>query len=197
MSKILEVTVIGILFGLLTHIANKYLPPDLRFLVETKLIWLIPAFLVAFNLPARCKKGDTIFFATATIFVTGFTYYTSETVKNHGYWNLSTDLYNLLRDGLIFGIATGFIAHLSRSATNQFIRYGSASLLPAIFTGDGINEIFQNLQHFSPTPEIITKSLGGIVLYFLVAGRHRFSPKSLLSFSILAIIAALIYLYML
>ena len=177
MSKILEAITIGILLGLLTHVANKYLPSDLHFLVDTKIIWLLPAFLIAF--------------------ITGFTYYSSELVKHYEAWYLSTDLAEFLCLGLLAGITTGIVAHLGRTATNQLIRYGSASLLPAIYTGDGLNEIIKTLKHFEFTPEIGFKVLGGMLFYFLIAGRHRFKAKSLLAYLALAAVAALAYLYML
>ena len=197
MSKILEAITIGILFGLLTHVANKYLPSDLHFLVDTKIIWLLPAFLIAFNLPSRYKQHNTIFIATLTLFITGFTYYSSELVKHYEAWYLSTDLAEFLCLGLFAGIITGIVAYLGRTATNQLIRYGSASLLPAIYTGDGLNEIIKTLKHFEFTPEIGFKVLGGMLFYFLIAGRHRFKVKSLLAYLALTAVAALVYLYML
>ena len=196
MRKILEAIVIGILFGLLTHIAEKYLPAEFSFLTETKIIWLLPAFLIAFNLPLRRQKSDTMVVATVTLLTTGITYYLSEVIKNHETFYFTEDLIKFLIIGLIAGIATGVVAYLGRSATNSFIRYGSASLLPAIFTGDGIENIIKTFEHFEFTPEIIIKVIGGIAFYILIAGQNKFKKKSLLAFSVLAIISTLVYLYM-
>ncbi len=197
MRKILEAIVVGILFGLLTHIAAKYLPDNLQFLVETKVIWLIPAFLIAFNMPLRRRESDSIIVAIITLFVTGTTYYLSEVVKNHGTFYFTEEYAKFIPLAVVIGAATGIAAYLGHSATNQFIRYGSVSLLPAIYTGDGINEIIKTFEHFEFTPEIGVKVIGGLLFYFLISGHNRFKAKSLLSFFILIVIAALIYLYML
>lgn len=196
MRKILEAIIVGILFGLLTHIAAKYLPDNLQFLVETKIIWLVPAFLISFNMPLRRRQSDCIAVAIITLLSTGLTYHLSEVIKNHGTFYFTDEIAKLVVLSVVVGAAIGIAAYLGRSATNQFIRYGSFSLLPAIYTGDGINQIIQTINNFNFTPEIATKVIGGLLFYFLIAGKSRFKAKSLLSFIVLIIIAALVYLYM-
>jgi hypothetical protein len=196
MRKILEAIIVGILFGLLTRIAEQYLPSKLSFLTETKIIWLLPAFLLAFNMPLRRRQTDSIIVATITLLVTGYTYYFAETIKNGNSITISEEIIQFSIIGFFAGIATGFFAFLGHSATNQFIRYGSMSLLPAIFTGDGIENIINTFNNFEFTPEIGTKVIGGILFYMLIAGKNKFKRQSLIAFLTLAIISALIYLYM-
>ncbi len=196
MRKILEAIIVGILFGLLTRIAEQYLPSELSFLTETKIIWLLPAFLLAFNMPLRRRQTDSIIVATITLLVTGYTYYFAETIKNGNSITISEEIIQFSIIGFFAGIATGFFAFLGHSATNQFIRYGSMSLLPAIFTGDGIENIINTFNNFEFTPEIGTKVIGGILFYMLIAGKNKFKRQSLIAFLTLAIISALIYLYM-
>ncbi len=186
----------GILFGLLTHIAAKYLPDNLKFLVETKIIWLLPAFLIAFNMPLRRRQSDSIIIAIVTLLATGATYYLSAMVKNQEAFVFTDEMAKMSALGVVLGAATGIAAYLGHSATNQFIRYGSISVLPAIYTGDGINQILQTIEHFEFTPEIGTKIIGGLLFYLLISGPNRFKAKSLISFATLIAIAALIYLYM-
>lgn len=196
MRKILEAIIVGICFGLLTHIAEKYLPENLAFLTETKIIWLLPAFLISFNMPLRRQNSDSITIAIITLLVTGYTYYLSGVIKSGKTFYFPEELGTFTVIGLFAGAATGFVAYLGHSATNQFIRYGSASLLPAIFTGDGIENIINTFNNFELTPEIATKVLGGIIFYMLIAGKNKFKRDSLLAFTILAGISALVYLYM-
>lgn len=196
MRKILEAIVVGILFGLLTHIAAKHLPDNLKFLVETKIIWLLPAFLVSFNMPLRRRQSDSIIIAIVTLLATGATYYLSAMVKNQEAFVFTDEMAKMSALGVVLGAATGIAAYLGHSATNQFIRYGSISVLPAIYTGDGINQILQTIEHFEFTPEIGTKIIGGLLFYLLISGPNRFKAKSLISFATLIAIAALIYLYM-
>ncbi len=197
MKKILEAIVVGILFGLLTHIANKYLPDDLKFIFDTKLIWLVPAFLLAFNMPLRRKQSDSIIVSVVTLLVTGLTYYTTDVIKNSGTWYFTDNLAKFIPFAIIAGAAIGILAYLGHSATNQFIRYGSVSFLPALYTGDGINEVIKNLNNFQFTPEIGIKLIGGILFYIVITGRNKFKAKSITSFLVLAAIATLLYLYML
>lgn len=196
MRKILEAIVVGILFGLMTHIAEKYLPENLAFLTETKIIWLLPTFLISFNMPLRRQNSDSITVAIITLLVTGYTYYLSEVIKNGNAFYFPEELGTFTVIGFFAGAATGFVAYLGHSATNQFIRYGSASLLPAIFTGDGIENIINTFNNFEFTPEIGVKVLGGIVFYMLIAGKNKFKRDSLIAFTALAAISALVYLYM-
>ena len=196
MRKILEAIVVGILFGLMTHIAEKYLPENLAFLTETKIIWLLPAFLISFNMPLRRQNSDSITVAIITLLVTGYTYYLSEVIKNGNAFYFPEELGTFTVIGFFAGTATGFVAYLGHSATNQLIRYGSASLLPAIFTGDGIENIINTFNNFEFTPEIGVKVLGGIVFYMLIAGKNKFKRDSLIAFTALAAISALVYLYM-
>ena len=196
MRKILEAIVVGMLFGLLTHIAEKYLPDNLQFIVETKIIWLVPAFIVSYNLPLRRKQTDSIIISVLTLFATGTTYYLSEAIKNGQTFNFTDRYIMFIPLAIIVGAVVGIVAYLGHSATNQLVRYGSVSILPAIFTGDGINTIIQSLNNFEFTPEIGVKVIGGIVFYILLAGHNKFKAKSLSVFFVLAAIAALVYLYM-
>lgn len=196
MRKILEAIIVGILFGLLTHIAEKYLPDNLQFLVETKIIWLVPAFIVSYNLPLRRKQTDSIIIAILTLFATGTTYYLSEVIKNNQAFTFTNQYITFIPLAIIVGAVVGIVAYLGHSATNQLVRYGSVSILPAIFTGDGINTIIQSLNNFQFTPEIGVKVIGGIIFYILLAGHNKFKAKSLSVFFVLAAIAALVYLYM-
>lgn len=196
MRKIIEAIIVGVLFGLLTHIAEKYLPDNLQFLVETKVIWLVPAFIVSYNLPLRRKQTDSIIISVLTLFATGTTYYLSETIKNGQAFNFTDRYVMFIPLAIIVGAVVGIVAYLGHSATNQLVRYGSVSILPAIFTGDGINTIIQSLNNFEFTPEIGVKVIGGIVFYILLAGHNKFKAKSLSVFFVLATIAALVYLYM-
>jgi hypothetical protein len=196
MRKILEAIVLGIFCGLLTRIAEQYLPENLKFLTETKIIWLLPAFLIALSAPYRHKKFYSIITAVAAILATGYTYYFSESIKAGNFPTLTSDVINFTALGLFAGAATGFLAFLSRSATNQFIRYGSMSLLPAIFTGDGLESIISTLNNFEFTPEIATKIFGGFISYALVAGKNKFKRKSLAIFTTIAAFSTLAYLYM-
>lgn len=196
MRKIIEAIIVGVLFGLLTHIAEKYLPDNLQFLVETKVIWLVPAFIVSYNLPLRRKQTDSIIISVLTLFATGTTYYLSETIKNGQAFNFTDRYVMFIPLAIIVGAVVGIVAYLGHSATNQLVRYGSVSILPAIFTGDGINTIIQSLNNFEFTPEIGVKVIGGIVFYILLAGHNKFKAKSLSVFFVLAAIAALVYLYM-
>ena len=196
MRKILEAIIVGVLFGLLTRIAEQYLPSELGFLTETKIIWLLPAFLLAFNMPLRRRQTDSIIVATITLLMTGYTYYFAETIKNGNSITISEEVIQFSVIGFFAGIATGFFAFLGHSATNQFIRYGSMSLLPAIFTGDGIENIINTFNNFEFTPEIGIKLIGGILFYMLIAGKNKFKHQALIAFTTLAVISALIYLYM-
>ena len=196
MRKILEAIIVGVLFGLLTRIAEQYLPTELRFLTETKIIWLLPAFLLAFNMPLRRRQTDSIIIAVITLLVTGYTYYFAEIIKNNGTPYISEEIIHFSVIGFFAGIATGFFAFLGHSATNQFVRYGSMSLLPAIFTGDGIENIINTFSNFEFTPEIGIKILGGIIFYMLITGKNKFKRQALTAFTALAAISALVYLYM-
>ena len=196
MRKILEAIVVGLLFVLGTHIAEKYLPDNLQFIVESKLIWLIPAFLVAYNMPLRRKQSDSIAISIVTLLSTGLTYYLSEVIKNGRAFQFPSNTIIVIVISVVVGAAIGLIAYYAHSATNQIIRYGSVSILPAIYTGDGINEIIQTINNFQFTPEIGVKVLGGIAFYILIAGHNKFKKKSLLVFFVLATITTLVYLYM-
>ena len=191
MRKILESIVVGILFGLLTHIAGKYLPEDWQFLVETKIIWLLPAFLMAFNLPIRRWAKDSVIVATITLLVTGATYYTSEVVKGNGDWYFIDNFGYFIIPAIIAGIITGYIAYLGRSATRDFIRYASVSLLPALYTGQGIEGAIETINNFSFTTEIITKILGGFIFYLVISGNNKFKPKSAVSYLVLTALITL------
>jgi hypothetical protein len=70
------------------------------------------------------------------------------------------------------------------------------SLLPAIFTGDGLESIISTLNNFEFTPEIATKIFGGFISYALVAGKNKFKRKSLAIFTTIAAFSTLAYLYM-
>lgn len=183
MRKILEAIIVGALFGLLTHIAAKYLPDSLQFLIETKVIWLLPAFLLAFNMPLRRRETDSIIVAIIELLATGIAYYLY----------LSEDFLKFIPLAIAVGAVIGIVAYLGHSATNQFVRYGSVSLLPAIYTGDGINNIIKTFEHFEFTPEIGIKVIGGLLFYLLISGNNRFKFKSLSSFAVLATVVALIY----
>ena len=181
----------GIIFGLATHLVGKVLPSEWYFLIETKAIWLIPAFLIAFNLPLRRKSTDAIAVSTITLVATGATYYTSEVVKNTGGWYFYGDFGYFIIPAIVAGIITGYVAYLGRSATNKFIRYASVAILPAIYTGGGIEDIVNTINHFEWTPEITTKLIGGFIFYTLLTGKNKFKPISILIYVALALIAAL------
>jgi hypothetical protein len=191
MRKMLESIVVGIIFGLATHLVGKYLPDEWQFLIETKVIWLLPAFLMAFNLPSRRKATDSVIVATITLVTTGVVYYTTEVIKNNGGWYFTEDLGMFIIPAIIAGVITGYIAFLGRSATQDFIRYASVSLLPAIYTGQGIDDIINTINNFEITPEIVTKVIGGFVFYLLISGRNKFKPKSAASYLALTILAVL------
>ena len=191
MRKILESVVVGIIFGLLTHLAGKYLPADWQFFVETKLIWLIPAFLIALNLPIRRWAKDSVIVATITLAVTGLTFYTSELIKNNQSFYFTDDIVKFLAATAIVGPITGYVAYLARSATKDFIRYASISILPALYTGEGIDGIISNINNFTWTPEIATKLFGGFLFYIVLSGNNKFKPKSALSYLVLTGIATL------
>ena len=190
MRKILEAVVVGILFGLFTHILGNYLPEDWQFLIDTKAIWLIPAFLMAFNLPLRRKCTDAIIVATITLIVTGATYYSSEVVKGSGAWYFYGDFGIYIIPAIVAGIITGYIAYLGRSATHDIIRYASVAILPAFYTGDGVEGIISTINNFEWTPEIIAKLIGGFLFYLIISGKNKFKPKSATSYLILTILAA-------
>ena len=191
MRKILESFVVGILFGLLTHIAAKYLPSDWQFLIETKLIWLIPAFLMAFNLPIRRWAKDSVVVATVTLAVTGLTFYLSEVIKNHETFYFTDDITKFLIAAAIVGPITGYVAYLAHSATRDFIRYASVSILPALYTGEGIDGIINTINNFEWTPEIATKLFGGFLFYLILSGNNKFKPKSAASYLVLTAAATL------
>jgi hypothetical protein len=193
MRKILEAVLVGALFGFLTHIAINYLPNNLQFLVETKIIWLLPAFLLAFNMPLRRHESDSIIVSIVTIISTGIAFYLIEPFFKTGNFSISEDFLKFIPLGLTAGAATGIFAYLGHSATNQIVRYGSVSLLPAIYTGDGINDIAKTFDNFEFTPEIGIKVIGGILFYLLISGKHRFKTKSIFTFIVLAAITAGIY----
>lgn len=195
MRKIIEAVAVGILFGLLTFIASDYLPDNLKFLVETKLIWALPPFIMAFNLPLRRRQTDAISVAIITLLTTGMTYYLTEVIKINNAFYFPEHAAKFIFTAIVGGAAIGTLAYLGRSATNQFIRYGSMSLLPAVYTGDGINEIIKNINNFEFTPEIGVKVIGGILFYVIIAGHNKFKTKALTSFFVLAAIATLAYLY--
>ncbi len=191
MRKILEAILVGILCGLLTHIVGRFLPQDWQFLIETKAIWLIPAFLISFNLPLRRKCTDAVIISTITLVTTGVVYYTSEVVMNHGAWYFYGDFGYFIIPAIIAGVITGYVAYLGRSATNKFIRYASVAILPAIYTGGGIDGILDTINNFQWTPEIATKLFGGFIFYVLLTGKNRFKPTSIMIYIILAFVAAL------
>ena len=98
-------------------------------------------------------------------------------------------------EAIIAGAVIGYVAYLARSATRDFIRYASISLLPALYTGQGIDEILDSIHNFEFTPEIITQVLGGFIFYLILSGNNKFRPKSALSYLILTVIATtVIYL---
>ena len=158
MRKILESIVVGILFGLLTHIAGKYLPEDWQFLVETKIIWLLPAFLMAFNLPIRRWAKDSVIVATITLLVTGATYYTSEVVK-----------------GMVTGILSTILAILSflqsSPASSLVILHISGAPLRVISFATPASVFFP---HSTPGRELKALSRLSIIL----ASRQKSSLKS-------------------
>ena len=195
MRKIIEAVAVGILIGLLTFIASDYLPDNLKFLVETKLIWALPPFIMAFNLPIRRRQTDAITVSIITLLTTGLTYYLTEVIKLHNAFYFPESAAKFIFTAIVGGAAIGTLAYLGRSATNQFIRYGSMSLLPAVYTGDGINEIIKSFNNFEFTPEIGVKVIGGILFYIAIAGHNKFKTKALTSFLVLAAIATLAYLY--
>ncbi len=195
MRKIIEAVAVGVLIGLLTFIASDYLPDNLKFLVETKLIWALPPFIMAFNLPLRRRQTDAITVSIITLLATGLTYYLTEVIKLHNAFYFPENAAKFIFTAIVGGAAIGTLAYLGRSATNQFIRYGSMSLLPAVYTGDGINEIIKNFNNFEFTPEIGVKVIGGILFYIVIAGHNKFKTKALTSFLVLAAIATLAYLY--
>jgi len=191
MRKILEAIFVGIVFGLLTHIVGKVLPTEWRFLIETKAIWLIPAFLIAFNLPLRRKCTDAVIVSTVTLLTTGAVYYTSEAIKNTGGWYFYGDYGYFIIPAIIAGVITGYVAYLGRSATNDLIRYASVAILPAIYTGGGIEGVINTINNFEWTPEIATKLFGGFIFYILLTGKNKFKPLSVLAYVALALVAAL------
>lgn len=195
MKKIIEAIIVGIFVGLITRVAEQYFPANLKFLTETKIIWLLPAFLLAFSISSR-RQTDAIIIAVITLIAINYTYYFAATIKSGNIPQISAEFLQITATSFLAGVATGLTAILGRNATNQFIRYGSASILPATFTGNGIKNILDNLNNFELTPEIGTKILGGFLLYSLIAGKNKFKRKSLLTFIALASISALIYLYM-
>lgn len=193
MRKILESIFVGILSGLLSHIIGKYLPNEWQFLIETKIIWLVPAFLIAFNMPLRRRATDSVIVSTITLFVTGVVYYLSETIKNSGAWYFTDSFGMFIIPSIIAGVITGYVAYLGHSATKDFIRYASVSILPAIYTGDGLENIINTINNFKWTPEIATKLFGGFIFYLLISGKNKFKPKSLASYIILVLVAFGIY----
>ena len=195
MRKILEAVVVGILTGTITHVGEQYLPESLQFLVATKIIWILPAFLLSFGLPERYKRKDCITIAIINLLTTGSVYYLSEVRFQNNFFYFPEQYSQFICIAIVAGIIIGFVAHLARTATNEFIKYTSMSLTPAIFTGGGIENIINTVNNFEFTPEILTEIIGGFILYILLAGHNKFKIKSLVSYIVLAGACTLIYLY--
>ena len=191
MRKILEAMIVGILFGFLTHVIEEKLPSDWQFLVDTKAIWLIPAFLIAFNLPLRRRYSDAIIVSIITLLATGITYYTNDFAIMEGRWRFASEFENFIIPAIIAGAITGYIAYLGHSATHDIIRYASVAVLPAIYTGGGVEGIISSINNFSLTPEIATELIGGLIFYILLAGKNKLKLKSTVSYIVLTIIATL------
>ena len=196
MRKILEAIIVGVLFGLLAHVADNFLPENFHFLFETGLIFILPAFLLAFNMPLRRRETDCIIIAVVELLATGLSYYLSKPFLTNQDIYITEELIHYIPISIAIGIITGIVAYLGHSATNQIVRYGSVSLLPAIYTGNGVNDIINTMENFQFTPEIGVKVIGGLLFYFLISGSNRFKLKSLGSFAALIAITALFYLNM-
>lgn len=192
MRKILESIIVGVIFGLFTQVLEKFVTStEWFFLVETKVIWLIPAFLIAFNLPIRRWKKDAIIVSTITLLVTAFTYYSGIAIVGSQVYTVDEFL-TALPALFVAGIVVGYVAYLARSATKDIIRYASVSLLPAYYTSGGIEGIINTINNFTWTPEIITELVGGLIFYLLISGNSRFKPKSGLSYLTLTTVATII-----
>lgn len=194
MRKFFMAIAIGILVGVATHIAERFLPSNYQFIVATKIVWLLPAFLISFRLPYRYKLKESIIISIFFLLVCCFTYLLSEVVKNNGAFTFPEKFAHFLIIGLIAGAVTGAAAYYAKAGT-KWIKYTGSSLVPAIFTGDGLDKVITSLNHFQLTPEILVKIAGGVILYIAVSKHNKFKIRSILTFTILAVIATLVYLY--
>lgn len=173
----------GIAAGALTLAGQKYLPGSWNALANSGAVWLIPAYFVASHAKTR---GRGIAYCALTLVLCVFSYYATEACINaHSFqWGnkyLSIWLACALVGGLIFGIG----ARLWRE-NGPFAIWGAA-LLPAVFLGEGTNELIHIVAYRHMLPAVIGRIVLGLLLAAVVLLRSDRAKRKKAVFALLAL----------
>jgi len=181
--------VLGLFTGMLTVIGQKYLPGSLNSLANSGAIWLIPAFFIA---TSAKKKSLAVLLCTETLIVCVISYYWFESiVNNHPFVFVGFYFYLWLICAIVAGIIFGIGAFFRRIENNYY--YWGASLLPAVFLSEGLNELIHLPGYMHMIPAVIGRILIGFALYFIIYKHLFYRQKPLISFFILSVLGLVGY----
>lgn len=173
---------LGFFVGILTLVGQKYLPGSMNSLANSGAIWLIPAFFIAVS--ARTKLS-AISLCIETLIVCVFSYYWMESILNQHSFDWGDHYFYLwlicsVIAGAIFGLGAFFYGQKSK------LYYWGASLLPAVFFAEGLNELIHLPDYIQMFPAVLGKVIIGLVLYFVIYKKTLFGKNPLLSFCVLS-----------
>jgi hypothetical protein len=176
--------IVGLLTGILTVIGQKYLPGSLNSLANSGAVWLIPAFFVA----VWAKRlMPSIVMCVETLVVCVVAYYAFEAVVNRHSFEFGGYYFHFwLGCAVVFGAVFG--AGGSLYSQRKWHYHWGASLLPAVFLAEGLNELIHMPDYAHMIPAVIGRIVIGVALYFIIYRKDCFGRKPLISFGVLSML---------
>lgn len=176
---------LGVSVGMITLIGQKHLPINFNFLANSGAIWLIPAYAVSYK--SKKDKIQSISLCVICLLCSVLGYYTFESICNHH--SLEIDFFVLIWivcafiGGIIFGMGAYFANH-----NNNWLKFFSLNLLPAVFLAEGINKIIHISGYRHMIPAVIMVVVIGMALYFAINQKSSFKKYNLISILVITLL---------